>query len=266
MISKLLLYLVWTAVVAALSSLNPDHSVASIASSHPASTSFGSPAGSVALQKRTNAVNQTCDAGSMSWFAMVAAHAYVNLISFTNQLNATFVESGMVIGELPKLASSYYDVDRVWCDFFPRASDKVGTSFPRCLLETAIDDFCTVPYDTWMNNSHPMSTNNRGGRWTTCKFTGYSISGLYVGADFSKQPECDGHYRGLYAYNGMPDRRCKEKLLGQIVDNCTFFSTVHYFNYISSVTDATLPGQTDNTYIKFGGATTDSCESEFRHQ
>ena len=265
MISKLLLYLVWTAVVAALSSLNPDHSVASIASSHPASTSFGSPAGSVALQKRTNAVNQTCDAASMSWFAMVATYAFINQASFTNQLNATFAESDMVIGELPKLASSYYDADRVWCDFFPRASDEVGTSFPRCLLETAIDDFCTVPYDTWMNSSHPMSTNNRGGRWITYKFTGYSISGLYVGAEFSKQPECDGHYRGLYAYNGMPDRRCKEKLLGQIVDNCTFFSTVHYFNYISSVTDAILPGQTDNTYIKFGGATTDSCESEFRH-
>ena len=118
-ISKLLLYLVWTAVVAALSSLNPDYSVASIASSHPASTSFGGPVGSVALQKRTNAVNQTCDARTVSWFAMVAAYAFIDQVSLTNQLNATFAESGMVIGELPKLASSYYDVDRVWCDFFP---------------------------------------------------------------------------------------------------------------------------------------------------
>jgi len=52
-------------------------------------------------------------------------------------------------------------------------------------------------------------------------FTGYSISKLYVGVEFSRSSECDGHQRTLYAYNKTPDRYCKDKLLREIVDRCT---------------------------------------------
>lgn len=221
MLSKLLICLVLTALFAVSTSLNSlDRTGASVASFHPVSARPGGSVWPVNLQKRADASNQACDPNAMSWYAMVVVYATTSLGSIMTYLNSTFLESGMEMGGFPKLASSPYDPDRVWCEFFPRVSDKVGTSFPRCLLETAIDDFCTVTEDTWMNSTHPMSTNNRGGRWTTYKFTGYSISGLYVGAEFSKLPECKDHQRGLYAYNNTPDRRCKEKLLGQVVDRC----------------------------------------------
>jgi hypothetical protein len=169
----------------------------------------------------------------MDWYEMVAAYAKNSLASVKANLNATFIEPGMKMGGQPVLASPPNDPDRVYCNFFPTASDDTGTSFPRCLLETAINDFCTVSQDTWMNNSHPMSSNNRGGRWNTYKFTGYSISGLYIGVEFSKQQECNEHQRGLYSYNNTPDMRCKEKLLGQIVDRCT--TPWNYSKILSSV-------------------------------
>jgi hypothetical protein len=124
---------------------------------------------------------------------------------------------------LPVLGSSPYNPNRVCCEFFPLSADRVlvGTSFPRCLMENTIDDFCTVTQDTWMNNTYPMSSNNRGGRWIMYKFTGYAISSLYVGVEISKQRECDNHQRALYAYNNTPGRLCKEQLLGQVVDRCT---------------------------------------------
>ena len=224
MIFKSLLCLIWAAAVAASSILNSlDNSVASSASSSSAHLAFatsGISSRSVGAQKRTDSDTQICDPSGMDWFTMVAAYAITSLGSMMGHLKASFSESDMTMEGIPELRSSPYDPNRVYCDFFPKANDSTGTSFPRCLLETAIDNFCTVSTDTWMNSSHPMSTNNRGGRWTTYKFTGYLISGLYVGAEFNKEPKCDSHQRALYAYNNTPDRRYKEQLMGQIVDRC----------------------------------------------
>jgi hypothetical protein len=78
-----------------------------------------------------------------------------------------------------------------------------------------------VSEDVVMNNTSPNSTDSKGGRWKTYKFTGYSISGLYVGVEFSKASECLGHWQGIYPYgDSRPDRRCKDKLLAGIVDRC----------------------------------------------
>jgi hypothetical protein len=91
------------------------------------------------------------------------------------------------------LASEPYDPYRVFCDIFPKDSDHSGTSFPKCLLETAVDDLCTVSEDTHIDENIPFSTNSKSGRRETYKFTGYSISGLYVAVEISREPECDKH-------------------------------------------------------------------------
>lgn len=179
----------------------------------------------VDLRKRTHNDTQICDPNAATWCDMVKAYSDKNQQTPTDYLKATLGDEDMTLGGNITMASSPYDPNRVFCDVFPKHSDNLGVSFPRCLLEQVIDHFCTVSEDIWMNNSYPYHTSNRGGRWTTYIFAGYLISNLHVGVEFSKSPECEGHQRALYAYNNTPDRRCKDKLLGEIVDRCTF---LHY--------------------------------------
>ncbi len=102
----------------------------------------------------------------------------------------------------------------------PKLLASRGTSFPRCLLETAINDFCTVSEDVVMNNTSPNSTDSKGGRWKTYKFTGYSISDcMWVWSSAKRRNALDT--AGIYPYgDSRPDRRCKDKLLAGIVDRC----------------------------------------------
>lgn len=138
----------------------------------------------VGLRKR----GEVCFADTTSWYDMVKAYSGNHQQILDRSLTAALKESEMTLTGKLTLASSQNDPNRVFCDIFPEASGESGTSFPRCLLETAINDFCTVSQDLWINSTSPSSTDSKGGRWKTYKFTGYSISGLYVGLEFSKVP------------------------------------------------------------------------------
>ena len=224
MISKLLLCVFWAAVITASSDLDSlGQSVVATTSTQPALARPGVAARTVGLRKRTDKTTQACDSSETTWYGMVKAYSEKNRQSLNSSLTEGLRESGMTLTGNLSLASSPYDPNRVFCDIFPKASGNSGTSFPKCLLETAIDDFCTVSQDVQMDGNYPYSVDSKGGLWKTYKFYGYSISGLYIAVEISKAPECDGHRRTLYAYNSKkPDRRCKDKLLGEIVDRCTF--------------------------------------------
>lgn len=222
MLSKLLICLVLTALFAVSTSLNSlDRTGASVASFHQASARSGGFVWPVDLQKRADNGTQICDPTKVSWYNTVIAYSEENRQSLNKSLIGILGESEMTLTGNLSLASDLYDPYRVFCDIFPEDSDRSGTSFPRCLLETAVDDFCTVSEDTPVDENVPSSTKSKGGRWKTYKFTGYSISGLYVALEISKEPECRGHTRFLYPNKNTPDIRCKEKLLGEIVDRCT---------------------------------------------
>jgi hypothetical protein len=150
---------------------------------------------------------------------MVKAYSEKHRQALKDYLYVSLLDNWLALAGDLDLASSPYDPNRVFCVMIPESSNDSGTYFPRCLLETAIDDFCMVSKDTRMNNSSPFTTGNKGGRWKTYKFTGYSISGLYVGVEFNRLAECDGHWRGIYSYNNIPDRSCRDKLLGEVVDS-----------------------------------------------
>lgn len=222
MLLKLLLYVLWTAAIGASSRL--DHlgqPVATTTSSQPILARPGISTRTIGLQEPTGNDTQTCDPNKMSWYNVVIVYSEQNRQSLNKSLIGTLGESEMTLTGNLSLASDPYDPYRVFCDIFPKDYDRSGTSFPRCLLETAIDDFCTVSVDTPVDENVPSSTHSKGGRWKTYKFTGYSISGLYVALEISKEPECREHKRFLYPKNNTPDLRCKDKLLGEIVDRCT---------------------------------------------
>jgi len=222
MIPKSLICLVWAASFAISSSVNsPNHSVTAVASSYVVSTTPGNSVATFYPQKRANVGNQTCDPSTMSWYDMVKAYSNISQQALTDYLKATPEESNLMLTRDLTMVSSPYDPNRVFCKIFPKASNDSGTSFPKCLLEAAVDDFCTVSKDTWMNKLSPYTTNSKGGRWKTYKFADYSISGLCVGVEFSKVPECDGHWRGIHFYDNTPDKSCRDKLLREVVDRCT---------------------------------------------
>jgi hypothetical protein len=222
MASKLPFLIFCVAIIAASSSLDSlGQSTVATTSSQPTPARPGLSARTVSLRKRTDNDTQVCDPSKVTWYNMINAYIGSNRQSLNASLTETLKESGMTLTGNLSLASSPYDPNRVFCDIFPQASGSSGTSFPRCLLETAINDFCTVFEDTEIDENIPSLTNSKGGRWKTYKFTGYSISGLYVAVEISKEPECDGHWRYLYPNNDSPDIRCKDKLLGEIVDRCT---------------------------------------------
>lgn len=109
---------------------------------------LGISARTTGLSERTDNDTQICGPNGTNWYSMVYAYAEPNRQSLNASLIETLGESGMTLTGNLSLASSPYDPNRVFCDIFPKASDDSGTSFPKCLLETAIDDFCTVHQDT----------------------------------------------------------------------------------------------------------------------
>lgn len=218
----MLLCVFWATATAASSSLgSPGQSIVTATSSQPTFARPSISAPGTDLSERTDNDTQICGPNGTNWYSMVYAYAEPNRQSLNASLIETLKESGMTLTGNLSLASSPYDPNRVFCDIFPKASDNSGTSFPKCLLETAIDDFCTVNQNTPINENLPFFTSSKGGLWKTYKFTGYSISGLYVALEINRTPECKGHRRTLYPYDNTPDIRCKDKLLGEIVNRCT---------------------------------------------
>jgi hypothetical protein len=175
-------------------------------------------------------------------------------------LTSVLKESGMTLGGHPDVSSEPKDPSRVFCNFFAKANDTVGTTFPSCLMETAINDFCTPKQNYLMDSTSPNQTAIKGGRWTTYKFTGFAISGLYVGVELSKSEDCKNHWRGIYANGNMPDRHCHDKLMGAIVNTCTCKAQVSF--QLLTDTDILELGQGTSQYFKDGGVATDFCESE----
>jgi hypothetical protein len=219
MVSKLLLCIFWAEAISASSSFDSlgQSFVAAISTQ---STAARSGIRTIDLRKRTDNGTQKCDPSKMTWYETVEAYSKLNRQSLNESLIEVLGESNMTLTGNLTLASSPYDPNRVFCDIFPKHYDNSGTSFPKCVLETAIDDFCTVLEDTLIDTNIPFSTNSKGGLWKTYKFYGYSISGLYVAVEIIKTPECAGHRRTLFPNKG-PDQFCKDKLLRQIVDGCT---------------------------------------------
>lgn len=234
MISKMLLCILWATAISASSSFDSlgQSFVAAISTQ---STAARSATHTIDLRKRTDNGTQKCDPSESNWYETVKAYSRLNRKSLNESLIEVLGESNMTLTGNLTLASSPYDTNRMFCDIFPKHYDNSGTSFPKCVLETAIDDFCTVLEDTWVDANLPFSTNSKGGPWKTYKFYGYSISGLYVAVEISKAPECAGRRRTLFPNNQRPDGLCKDKLLRQIVDGCTSpphrsMLSVHLYN------------------------------------
>lgn len=154
MISKLLICIFWATTLAASSSLDSlGQFVVAATSTQRTSARPGISARTVGLWKRTDNTTQTCDSSEMTWYVTFIAYSETNgqslNASFTRGLN----EFGMTLTGNLSLASSPYDPYRVFCDIFPKASNTSGTSFPRCLLETDIDEFCTVKANVLMDEN-----------------------------------------------------------------------------------------------------------------
>jgi hypothetical protein len=216
MMINLLLCLVWVGGTAAFPRLN---------SADQSTTAYTSviPEGPAHLQGRATAGNQTCIPDpSTSFNEMVAAYVPTDEFNMETYLTSVLKESNMTLGGHPHVSSEPADPSRVFCDFFAKANDSVGTTFPACLMETAINSFCSVKQTYWMNSTGPFQTDSKGGAWVTYKFTGFATSGLYVGVEFSKSDDCKTHKRAIYPNGVMPDRHCQDKLMGAIVNTCTF--------------------------------------------
>jgi hypothetical protein len=153
---------------------------------------------------------------------MVAAYVSTAEFDMGTYLTNVLRESGVTLGGHPHVSSEPADPSRVFCDFFAKSNDTVGTTFPACLMETAINHFCTVKQIYWMNSTAPFQTDSKGGSWTTYEFTGFATSGLYVGVEFSKSEDCKTHKRAIYSNGDMPDRHCQDKLMGAIVNTYTY--------------------------------------------
>lgn len=179
------------------------------------------------LQKRV-AGNETrgnetkCDFESTCFNDMIKGNVGDDQTDMEGYLSQVLEESGMTLGGFPSISSPYDEPNRIYCGFFANASGRLGVTLPRCLMETAIRDFCTVPKETRMDATSPDNSTSRGGRWTTYTFTGYNVTGVYVGIELSKAESCESHRRGLYPQSDpkQPDPHCRDMLMGMIVDTC----------------------------------------------
>jgi hypothetical protein len=157
MLINLLLCLVWVRGTAAFPRLN------SADQSNTASTSVV-PRGLPYLQGRATAGNQTCIPDpSTSFNEMVAAYVSVDQDHMKTYLTSVLGESGMTLRGHPEVSSDPKDPSRVFCNFFAKANDTVGTTFLACLMETASNAFCTVKQTYWMNSMGPFQTGSKGG-------------------------------------------------------------------------------------------------------
>jgi hypothetical protein len=192
---------------------------------------------------------------------MVAAYVSTAEFDMETYLTSVLEESGMPLCGHPDVSSDPKDPSRVFCNFFAKANDTVGTTFPPCLMETAIDDFCTPKQDyPRMDSTSPNQTDIKGGLWMTYKSTGFATSGLYVGVELSKSEDCKNHWRGIYVNGNMPDRHCHDKLMGAVVNTCTYKSQISFQPLTD--TDILELGQGTSQYFKNGGVATDFCESK----
>lgn len=106
--------------------------------------------------------------------------------AISEYMNTTLEESGVILTGLPNLVSPTGDPNLAFCDIYAANSSGVfGYSFPRCLMMTAVDDFCTIIYKTDyevdVSDSAPHQTDKRGGRWiTSLQYHQYAPKGMDV--------------------------------------------------------------------------------------
>jgi hypothetical protein len=184
-----------------------------------------------------------------------------------NFLNDGLAQSGMVLIEEPQLKSDLTDPNRMFCGINAMVNDTkdVGTSFPKCLLEVAVNEFCTRTTDETINTAGPNSTRpftgvgRATGLWSTYKFTGYSISGLYIGLEIIKRdPSCNEHEHTIDNKDGAADPDCKGVLMS-IVEDCTCFWHLRDLRPLL----IKISGDVGTITIKYGGVTTRTCEGKY---
>lgn len=182
----------------------------------------------VGLSKRADTCHGSCDLHSIRFSDLARAHVESDEDDMAQYLQTTFRDSYMHLQGKPKSSSDDADPNRIFCNFHVMSTsvNKPGTTFQRCLLETAINDFCTVQNKIQINSTYPDPASNKAGLWTTYEFSGFDQSRLYVGVEMNKSDTCKDHWRDLHFNFGQPDIHCRDKLLEQIVDTC--MATIEY--------------------------------------
>lgn len=128
-------------------------------------------------------------------------------------------ESEMSLAGTLKLASSPVECYPVFSGFFADVSGSFEEYLPRCLMETAVNDFCSVNKRINVSSTGPDVTKAKGGRWHSYSFDDYNRTDLYIGLEIDSDSElCQKYQRVLANDSGGVDLHCKERLLTQIVD------------------------------------------------
>lgn len=136
-------------------------------------------------------------------------------------------DSNMMLMGTPWLRGEFADHGRLFCGInaMTTFSKELGTSFPKCLMELAVNDFCTRKESQKIGlEAGPNRTDHKVGLWSTYKFTGYSVSGLYIGIEILNHTDCQ-HLTYTISRNtdheNEPDPQCVGSLM-QLVTDCMY--------------------------------------------
>jgi hypothetical protein len=148
-------------------------------------------------------------------------------------------DSNMRLLTEPWLTSELVNHDQHFCaiNAADTSSGDVGTSFPRCLLNVAVNRFCHRTTSQVLRRNDTFGGANYGphwsdrkvGLWSTYRFTGYSISALYIGIEIVNDTQCLNHTVTIKSNadtnngNYGPDAQCYNTLM-TVVDACKFQS------------------------------------------
>jgi hypothetical protein len=128
----------------------------------------------------------------------------------------------------PYLTTNLTESNRPFCDIKVTTNaikvhrpHGVCTSFPRCLLQVAVEHFCKRTQDTKINQTWPNRSINKGGAWSSYKFSSYSISGLYIGVEIDRNPSRKEHEYTIHSNDSTPDAARRHTLM-LIVDDCIY--------------------------------------------